>query len=85
MTDTTLDDVERNLGRVEDLEQEEAISVLQTAKRDLEAMSTDGDVDEERRQALEDRLDQRMREIEERDAYDGNVGEAMNPEDHDAP
>lgn len=85
MTDTTLDDVERNLGRVEDLEQEEAISVLQTAKRDLEAMSTDGNVDEERRQALEDRLDQRMREIEERDAYDGNVGEAMNPEDHDAP
>ncbi|ELY60963.1 hypothetical protein C491_01821 [Natronococcus amylolyticus DSM 10524] len=85
MTDTTLDDVERNLGRVEDLEQEEAISVLQTAKRDLEAMSTDGDVDEERRQALEDRLNQRMREIEERDAYDGNVGEAMNPEDHDAP
>ncbi|ELY65318.1 hypothetical protein [Natronococcus jeotgali] len=85
MTDTTLDDVERNLGRVEDLEQEEAISVLQTAKRDLEAMSTDGDVDEERRQALEDRLDQRLREIEERDAYDGNLGEAMNPEDHDAP
>jgi hypothetical protein len=85
MTDTTLDDVERNLGRVEDLEQEEAISVLQTAKRDLEAMSADADVDEERRQALEDRLDQRMREIEERDAYDGNVGEAMNPEDHDAP
>ncbi|MDG5760749.1 hypothetical protein QA600_15535 [Natronococcus sp. A-GB1] len=85
MTDTTLDDVERNLGRVEDLEQEEALSVLQTAKQDLEAMSTDGDIDEERRQALEDRLDQRMREIEERDAYDGNVGEAMNPEDHDAP
>lgn len=85
MTDTTLDDVERNLGRVDELEQEEAISVLQTAKRDLEAMSTDGDVDEERRQALEDRLDQRMREIEERDAYDGNVGEAMNPEDNDAP
>ncbi|NKE35498.1 hypothetical protein GWG54_06645 [Natronococcus sp. JC468] len=85
MTDTTLDDVERNLGRVEDLEQEEAISVLQTAKRDLEALSTDADVDEERRQALEDRLSQRLREIEERDAYDGNVGEAMNPEDHDAP
>ena len=85
MTDTTLDDVERNLGRVEDLEQEEAISVLQTAKRDLKAMSTDADVDEKRRQALENQLDQRMREIEERDAYDGNVGEAMNPEDHDAP
>lgn len=85
MTDTTLDDVERNLGRVEDLEQEEAISVLQTAKQDLEAMSTDADVDEERRQALEDRLNQRLREIKERDAYDGNVGEAMNPEDHDAP
>jgi hypothetical protein len=85
MTDTTLDDVERNLARVEELEADEAVSVLQTAKQDLEALGTDADVDEERRQALEDRLDQRMREVEERDAYGSGLGAAMNPEDDEAP
>ena len=85
MTDTTLDDIERNLDRATDLEADEAISVLQTAKQDLEALGTDADVDEARRQALEDRLDQRMREIEERDAYGSGLGAAMNPEEDDAP
>lgn len=85
MTDTTLDDIERNLDRAADLEADEAISVLQTAKQDLEALGTDADVDEARRQALEDRLDQRMREIKERDAYDSGLGAAMNPDEDDAP
>lgn len=85
MTKTTLDDVERNLSRADDLETGEAISVLQTAKRDLEALGTDADVDESRRRALEDRLDQRIREVQERDAYDGGLGAAMNPEEDDAP
>ena len=85
MTDTTLDDIERNLDRATDLEADEAISVLQTAKQDLEALGTAADVDEARRQALEDRLDQRMREIEERDAYGSGLGAAMNPEEDDAP
>jgi hypothetical protein len=82
MTGTTLDDVEDDLERATELETEEALSVLRAAKRDLDALD---DVDEERREALEDRLDQRLRAVDERDAYDGNLGASMNPDDDDAP
>ncbi|MFC4439596.1 MULTISPECIES: hypothetical protein [Natrialbaceae] len=85
MTDTTLDDIERNLDRATDLEADEAVSVLQTARQDLEALGTDADVDEARRRALEERLDQRIREVQERDAYSSGLGAAMNPEEDDAP
>ncbi|MFC4542554.1 hypothetical protein ACFO5R_11555 [Halosolutus amylolyticus] len=85
MTRTTLEDVERSLDRATDLETTEAVSVLRTAREDLQALGNDPDVDEERRQALEERLDQRIREVENRDAYDGGLGAAMNPEDDDAP
>lgn len=37
------------------------------------------------REALETRLEQRIRAIKQRDAYDGGMGAAMNPEDDDAP
>jgi hypothetical protein len=82
MSETTLDDVEDDLERATDLDAEEAISVLRDARRDLDALD---DVDEERRQALDDRLDQRIRAVEERDAYDGSLGAAMNPDEDDAP
>ena len=85
VTDLTLEDVERQLNRATDLETEEAVSVLRSARADLEALGNDPDVDEERRRALEDRLQQRIREVEERDAYDSGLGSAMNPEDDDAP
>ncbi|WP_049928014.1 hypothetical protein [Halopiger goleimassiliensis] len=85
MTDTTLADVERSLDRATDLETEEALSTLRTARSDLEALGNDPDVDEQRRQELEDRLDQRIREIENRDAYDSELGAAMNPDEEDAP
>lgn len=85
MTGTTLDDVERNLDRTTDLETEEAVSVLQVAKQDLEALGNDAEVDEARRQALKDRLEQRIREVKNRDAYDSGLGAAMNPSEGDAP
>lgn len=85
MTDTTLEGVERALDRATDLETEAAVSVLRTARQDLERLGTEADVDEQRRQALEDRLEQRIREVEERDAYDSGLGAAMNPEDDEAP
>ena len=85
VTDLTLEDVERQLNRATDLETEEAVSVLRSARTDLEALGNDPDVDEERRRALEDRLQQRIREVEERDAYDSGLGAAMNPEDDEAP
>ncbi|SEW17483.1 hypothetical protein [Natrinema salifodinae] len=85
MTDTTLADVERALDRAAELETEEAVSVLRTARQDLRDLASDPNVDEEQRQALENRLDQRIREVKERDAYDSGLGAAMNPSEDDAP
>ncbi|WP_265109088.1 hypothetical protein [Halosolutus halophilus] len=85
MTRTTLADVERSLARATDLETEEAVLVLRTAREDLQALGNDPDVDEERRRALEERLDQRIREVRNRDAYDSGLGAAMNPDEDDAP
>lgn len=85
MTETTLEDVERSLDRATDLETEDAISVLRTAREDLQALGNDPDVDEQHRKALEERLDQRIREVQNRDAYDGGLGAAMNPDEDDAP
>ena len=85
MTGTTLDDVERSLDRAADLETDEAVSVLRTARQDIEDLGSNPDVDETRRRELEERLDQRIREVKERDAYDSGLGAAMNPDDGDAP
>lgn len=85
MTETTLADVERALDRAADLETEEAVAVLRTARQDLQDLGNNADIDEERRRALEDRLEQRIREVTERDAYDSGLGAAMNPSEDDAP
>lgn len=85
MTETTLAAVERALERATDLETEEAVSVLRTARQDVRDLASDPDVDEKRRRALETQLEQRIREVTERDAYDGGLGSAMNPADDDAP
>ncbi|ELY76868.1 hypothetical protein [Natrinema pallidum] len=85
MTDPTLADAERALDRAADLETEAAISVLRTARQDVQALSTEPDIDEERRQELETRLEQRLREVSERDAYDSGLGSAMSPSEDDAP
>lgn len=85
MTETTLADVERALERAADLETEEAVSVLRTARQDVRDLATDADVDEDRRTDLEHRLAQRIREVRSRDAYDGGLGAAMNPTEDDAP
>ncbi|ARS91785.1 hypothetical protein [Natrarchaeobaculum aegyptiacum] len=85
MTDPTLEDVERRLDRVTDLEEEAAVSVLRGLREDLQALGNDPDVDEQTRQELETQLDQHVRAVTEREAYEGELGAAMNPEDEDAP
>ncbi|WP_226480678.1 hypothetical protein [Natrinema amylolyticum] len=85
MTETTLTDVERALDRAADLETEEAVSVLRTARQDVQGLANNPDVDEDRRRELETRLEQRIREVTERDAYDSGLGSAMNPTEDDAP
>ncbi|QCC59083.1 hypothetical protein NP511_11630 [Natrinema thermotolerans] len=85
MTEPTLADVERALERAADLETEDAVSVLRTARQDVRDLANNPDIDEDRRTALERRLAQRIREVRERDAYDGGLGSAMNPAEDDAP
>lgn len=84
MTNTTLEDVERTLERATDLETDAALSTLRTARMELDDLSNDPHTDEDRRQKLADTLDQRLREVENRDAYDGDLGAAMNPDEQDA-
>ncbi len=85
MTDTTLEDVEHTLDRATDLEAEAAVDELRTAKGELEALEYDSDVDQDRRQELATTLEQRIREVKNREAYDSAFGAAMNPDDEDAP
>ncbi|ELZ04866.1 hypothetical protein [Natrialba asiatica] len=85
MTDTTLDDIARQLDRATELEDEEALSVLRTAREDLQALGNDPDTDEDRRTELVTRVEQRLREVENRDAYDSGLGAAMNPDEDEAP
>lgn len=85
MTETTLEDVERSLEQATGLESDEAVSELRNARKDLEALASDPDVDQKRRRELAERVDQRIRQVTDRDAYDSELGAAMNPEDDDAP
>lgn len=85
MTETTLADVERALDRAADLETDEAVAVLRTARQDVRDLANNPAVDEDHRQELETRLEQRIREVNERDAYDSGLGSAMNPTEDDAP
>lgn len=80
-----LDSVEEDLERATELDEREAIELLRSAKREVKAARDDPSVDPDRREELRNRLDQRIREIGERDAYDGGLGAAMNPEDDEAP
>ncbi|MFC4248507.1 hypothetical protein ACFOZ7_16480 [Natribaculum luteum] len=85
MTDATLEAVEDALGRATDLEDEAAVDLLCAARRDVRALENDASVDEKRRRALENRVQQRLREVSEREAYDTDVGAATKPDEENAP
>ncbi|WIV65739.1 hypothetical protein [Natrialbaceae archaeon AArc-T1-2] len=85
MSDDELEPIAHALDRATGLEDEAALAVLESARDDVHELRTEPAVDETRRQALADRLDQRIREVGEREAYDSELGAAMNPDDEDAP
>lgn len=89
MSDRTLEEIEAALDRATDLEAEAAVELLRSARADLRdgRVEVEGadEIDADRRESLEHRLDQRIQEIENRDAYSGGLGSAMNPEDDEAP
>ena len=82
-----LDAVEAALERATEADREEAARLLAGASQAVERLRATDDVDEDRVQTLAADVDQRLRELSERDAYDGGApeGAAMNPEDEDAP
>lgn len=82
MAEPTLEAIEDDLERASELETGAALEVLEDARVKLRRLE---DVDAERRAEIDHRLEQRLREVGERDAYDGGLGSAMNPEDDDAP
>ncbi|WP_207591920.1 hypothetical protein [Halomontanus rarus] len=89
MQDRTLEEIEADLDRATDLEAEAAVDLLRSARADLRdgriEVEESDDIDDNRREQLEHRLDQRIKEIENRDAYGSGLGSAMNPEDDEAP
>lgn len=84
-TSPALEGIEDDLDRAAELDEETAIELLRSAKRELKAARDDPSVDDDARERLTRRVEQRIREIDERDAYDGGLGAAMNPEDDEAP
>lgn len=85
MTDSTLEAIEADLDRASDLGTDAAVELLRSARDELRACRDDRSIDQDRREALEHRLEQRIREIEERDSYSSGLGAAMNPDEEDAP
>lgn len=76
--------IEDDLDRATELETAEAVELLRSARRDLDDLDGES-IDDDRRRDLEHRLEQRLREVQRRDEYDGGLGSAMNPEDDEAP
>ena len=85
MTDAPRTSVEEALDRARDLPAEEALTILRSAKEDLDALEARDELGPTERRTLEDRLNQRIRQIDERDAYDSGLGASMEPEEEDAP
>ncbi|WP_254861693.1 hypothetical protein [Halovivax gelatinilyticus] len=85
MTEASLAAVEDALDRATALPAEDAEALLRSARENLAEARTRESVDREAADYLETRLEQRLREIDERDAYDAGMGAAMEPDDEDAP
>ena len=85
MTSDAFARAETALERAADLEAETALDALERARHHLQEVADDPSVDQERRNELETQIEQRIRQVKDRDAYDAGMGAAMNPEDDDAP
>ena len=84
MTDTSVSEIETALDRVPEADDEEATSLLRTAREDIGRLRRHSDVDEEILDRLEQQLERHERTFEHRDEYSGSLGAAMNPDEKDA-
>ncbi|ELZ11601.1 hypothetical protein C479_07051 [Halovivax asiaticus JCM 14624] len=84
MPDDVTTTVEDALDCAADLPTQEAVSHLRSAAAALESARKRDAIDAETADALTTRLSQRIRAIEERDAYDAELGAALNLDEEDA-
>lgn len=82
----SLDEIETALSdAIEMTDDERAHEHLEDAREELRELRESGDVDPERADDLETRLDQRLREVGERENYDvDTMGAARSPDDENA-
>lgn len=84
-TEPTIDAIESKLDRAKDADRDEALDLLRAARSDLEELDARGSVDDAKVGSLATHVDQRIKEVQERDQYSGGMGAAMNPENDEAP
>lgn len=82
----SLDEIEAALNDAIDItDDERADERLEAAREELRELRETGEVDEERADELETRIDQRLRGIEERENYEVDaMGAARSPDDENA-
>ncbi len=99
MATPALERVAAALEQATEMDTERALETLEDARQNLDAfeeserrrlleasdIGDDPSTAESTRRRLETVIDQRIRTIENREAYDGSFGAAMNPDDEDAP
>lgn len=82
----SLDEIEATLSdAIDTTDDERAHAQLERAREELRELREAGEVDEERADDLETRLDQRLRGVDERENYDvDTMGAARSPDDENA-
>lgn len=82
----SLDEIEATLSDAIDItDDERANERLEGAREELRELRETGEVDEERADELETRIDQRLRGVEERENYEVDaMGAARSPDDENA-
>ncbi len=81
----SLEQIEADLERATELAPDEAATVLETARQQLQTLRGEPDIDHERRESLETSVEQRLRQLEQRDSYDSSYGAALNTDEDNAP
>lgn len=82
----SLDEIEATLSDAIDMtDDERAQDRLERAREELDDLREHGEVDEERADELDTRIDQRLRAVEEHDSYEADtMGAARSPDDENA-
>ncbi len=84
MSDPTLDDVQAKVERAAEATGDDELSLLRSAREDVHDLRR-ADVDDDRLDELESKVDRRLSQLDIPNSYGGSVGAAMNPDEDDAP